>query len=178
MAKQTLAVDLAHSSLEFMVKHMMVSKVRGNFDQFEATVIADPTDLSDAEIDFSVDIDSINTRNADRDAHLKSADLFEKDTHPKMTFKSTKIVKTDDDEYDLTGDLTIKGVTKSVTFKTTFEGEGKNPWGQDVVGFSATTKIKRSDFGLSWNAALETGGVLVGDEVKITAEIQAAKAAE
>lgn len=177
MAKQTYNVDLAHSSLEFVVKHMMVSKVRGNFDAFEAKLEADPKDLTSADIEFEVDIESINTRNADRDAHLKSADLFEKETHPKMTFKSTKIVKTGEHEYDLTGDLTIKGVTKSVTFKAAFEGEGANPWGQQVAGFSATTKIKRSDFGISWNATLETGGVLVGDEVTINVEIQAAIAA-
>ncbi|WEG13726.1 YceI family protein [Pullulanibacillus sp. KACC 23026] len=178
MTKQVWNVDLSHSSLEFTVKHMMVSKVRGNFDVYEAKLIADPQDLTTAEIEFKVDIDSINTRNADRDAHLKSADLFEKEKYPYMTFKATNIVKTGDNEYAVTGDLTLKGVTKSVTFDATFEGEGKNPWGQEVAGFTATGKINRSDFGISWNAALETGGVLVGDEVKIAVEIEATKAAE
>lgn len=177
MANQNWVVDPAHSTVEFTVKHMMVSKVRGTFDSFEAKVEADAHDLTSANIEFTIDIESINTRNKDRDAHLKGSDLFDVETHPKMTFKSTSISKTDDDEYDLTGDLTLKGITKPVTFKVTFEGEGKNPWGQEVAGFSAVGKINRSEFGLTWNAALETGGVLVGDDVKISIEIQASKAA-
>ena len=176
MAKQNWVVDPTHSTVEFTVKHMMVSKVKGTFDSFEAKIEADASDLTDATIDFSIDIESINTRNKDRDAHLKSGDLFDLENHPKMTFKSTNVVKTDDDEYEVTGDLTLKGVTKPTTFKVTFEGEGKNPWGQEVAGFSATGKLSRSEFGLTYNAALETGGVLVGDEVKIAIEIQASKA--
>jgi polyisoprenoid-binding protein YceI len=177
MAKQNWVVDPAHSTIEFTVKHMMVSKVRGTFDNFEAKIEADANDLTDANIEFSIDIESINTRNKDREAHLKSGDLFDAENHPKMTFKSTNIVKTDDNEYDVTGDFTIKGITKPETFKVTFEGEGTNPWGQQVAGFSAVGKINRSEYGLTWNAALETGGVLVGDEVKISIEIEASKAA-
>ncbi len=177
MAKSKWAVDAAHSSIDFSVKHMMVSTVRGTFHDFEATIEADPTDLTTADIEFSVDVASIETRNKDRENHLKSADFFDVESHPKMTFKATKIVKTGDDEYDITGDLTIRGVTRSETFHATFEGQGKNPWGQEVAGFSAEGKINRQDYGLKWNAALETGGVLVADQVKIHIQLEATKQA-
>lgn len=170
-------VDAAHSSIDFSVKHMMVSRTKGTFHNFEATIEADPTDLSTANIEVVVDLTSVDTRSDDRDNHLKSADFFDVENHPKMTFKSTKIVKTDDGEYDLTGDLTIRDTTKPVTLKVTSEGQGKDPWGNEVAGFSGETKLKRSDFGLTWNAALETGGVLVGDDVKISVQIEAQKQA-
>jgi polyisoprenoid-binding protein YceI len=120
-----------------------------------------------------VDVASVDTRNDDRDAHLRSADFFDAENHPKMTFKATKIERTGDGVYEVTGDLTIRGVTRSETFTVTFEGAGKDPWGNYKAGFSAEGTIKRSDYGLTWNAALETGGVLVGDDVKIHLEIEA-----
>jgi polyisoprenoid-binding protein YceI len=175
MAKTRWNVDAAHSSLDFSVRHMMVSRVKGTFHSFEASVEADPEDLTTADIFFSVDVASIDTRNEDRDKHLKSADFFDVENYPKMTFKSTNIVKTGEREYDVTGDLTIRGVTRPVTFSVTYEGQGKNPWGAQVAGFSGEGKINRNDFGLTWNSPLETGGVLVGEEVKISIEIEATK---
>ncbi|CAG5076442.1 YceI family protein [Thermobacillus xylanilyticus] len=177
MAKTKWAVDTMHSSIDFSIRHMMIAKVKGSFNQFEASIEADPNDLTTADIAFSVDVASVDTRNADRDAHLRSADFFDVENHPKMTFRATKIERTGDGEYEVTGDLTIRGVTRSETFKVTFEGAGKDPWGNYKAGFSAEGTIKRSDYGLTWNAALETGGVLVGDEVKIHLEIEAAEQA-
>ncbi|WP_433750627.1 YceI family protein [Falsibacillus pallidus] len=176
MTKQKWAVDAAHSSVDFSIKHMMIANVKGAFLNFEATVDADPTDLTDAEIDFSIDLSSIDTRNEDRDNHLKSADFFDVEQYPKMTFKSTKVVNKGDHEYDVTGELSLHGVSKQETFHVAFEGQGKDPWGNEKVGFSADGSINRSDYGLTWNSALETGGVLVGDKVKINLQIEAAKA--
>jgi polyisoprenoid-binding protein YceI len=173
MAKVKWAVDASHSSIEFTVKHMMISKVKGAFNEFDAQIEADANDLTTADVQFSIDLNSVDTRAKDRDDHLRSADFFDVENHPKMTFKSTNIVKTGENEYDVTGDLTIRDVTRPETFAVTFEGAGTNPWGAEVSGFSGVGKIKRSDYGLTWNAALETGGVLVGDEVKISLEIQA-----
>jgi polyisoprenoid-binding protein YceI len=177
MAKSTWVLDAAHSSVDFTVRHMMIAKVRGTFHNFDATIEADPEDLTTASIEFSVDLNSVDTRNADRDNHLRSADFFDAENHPKMTFKATKIVKTGENEYEITGDLTLRGVTLSETFKAAYEGGGKDPWGNERAGFTAEGKINRSDYGLMWNAALETGGVLVGDEVKINLEIEATKQA-
>lgn len=170
------ALDPAHSSIDFSVRHMMIAKVKGSFNNFTASIEADPTDLTTANVEFSVELASVDTRNEDRDNHLRSADFFDVENHPNMTFTSTSIEKTGEGEYDLTGDLTIRGVTRSETFTVTFEGTGKDPWGNEKVGFNAEGKIKRSDYGLTWNAALETGGVLVGDEIKVSLEIQAARA--
>lgn len=175
MAKTKWNVDLAHSSVDFWVRHMMVSRAKGTFHNFEASIEADPEDLTTADISFSIDVNSIDTRNEERDKHLKSADFFDVENHPKITFKSTKIEKTGDSKYDVTGDLTIKGVTRPVTFSVTYEGQGKNPWGAIVAGFSAEGKINRTDFGLTWNTPLETGGVLVGEDVYINLEIEATK---
>lgn len=175
MAKTKWNVDLAHSSVDFWVRHMMVSRAKGTFHNFEASIEADPEDLTTADISFSIDVNSIDTRNEERDKHLKSADFFDVENHPKITFKSTKIEKTGDSKYDVTGDLTIKGITRPVTFSVTYEGQGKNPWGAIVAGFSAEGKINRTDFGLTWNTPLETGGVLVGEDVYINLEIEATK---
>jgi polyisoprenoid-binding protein YceI len=177
MAKSVWNVDKSHSALEFTVKHMMISKVRGSFDVFEATIEADPNDLTDAKIEFSVDLNSIDTRNEDRDNHLRSNDFFDIANHPKMTFVATDIKKKADQNYAVTGDFTLRGVTKPVTFDVTVEGVAKDPWGNEVAGFSGSAKLNRKDFGLVWNAALETGGVLVGEEVKINLEIEAHKQA-
>ena len=170
MAK--FAVDQSHSSIGFEVKHMMVSKVKGNFDSYTAEVeAADLTDLTTADIAFTFNVASINTRSEDRDNHLKSGDFFDVEKYPSITFKSTNISK-DGDDYKVTGDLTIKDVTKPVTFDVEFGGKGTNPWGVEVYGFEAATKINREEFGLTWNAALETGGVLVGKDIKITVELE------
>lgn len=176
MTKTKWALDAGHSSVDFSVKHMMIANVKGTFKNFEATIEADPADLTTATIEFSIDTASVDTRNEDRDNHLRSADFFDVENHPKMTFKATSIKKTDDGEYDVTGDLTIRGTTKPQTFAVTFEGSGKDPWGNEKAGFGVKGNISRSEYGLTWNAALETGGVLVGDKVKISLDVQAAKA--
>ncbi|HEX7064237.1 MAG TPA: YceI family protein [Bacillales bacterium] len=178
MAKTNWKVDSAHSSLDFSVKHMMISKVKGTFHDFGASVEADPADLTDANIQFTVDVSSVDTRNKDRDGHLKSDDFFNVEEYPEMTFQSTNITKKGDGEYDVTGDLTIRGTTNPATFDLTFEGQSKDPMsGNQVVGFSGEGTINRSEYGLTWNAALETGGVLIGDEVKIFIEIEASEQA-
>jgi polyisoprenoid-binding protein YceI len=170
MTKYT--VDASHSSVGFEVKHMMVSKVKGTFDQFTADVeAADLADLTTANISFELDATSINTRNEDRDNHLRSGDFFNTEEFPKITFKSTSISGAGED-FNLTGDLTIKDVKKPVTFEVEYGGKGTNPWGAEVYGFEASAKINREEFGLTWNAALETGGVLVGKDIKIKVELE------
>lgn len=165
-------VDQSHSTVGFEVKHMMVSKVRGQFDDYTATVeAADLTDLTTANIAFNFDVVSLNTHSADRDNHLKSADFFDVENFPEITFQSTAIAK-DGDDYKVTGDLTIKDVTKPVTFDVEFGGKGTNPWGVEVYGFEAEAKINREEFGLTWNTTLETGGVLVGRDIKIKVELE------
>jgi polyisoprenoid-binding protein YceI len=177
MSKVKWAVDASHSGLDFSIRHMMIAKVKGTFHTFEAVVEADPTDLTTADISVSVDLSSVDTRNKDRDGHLQSADFFDVENNPKMTFQSTKITKTGDGEYDVIGNLSLHGITKSETLAVSFEGAGKDPWGNEKVGFSGHGSIKRSDFGLTYNAALETGGVLISDDVKISFEIEAVKQA-
>lgn len=165
-------VDQAHSTVGFEVKHMMVSKVKGQFASYTANIEAsDLTDLTGASVSFKIDTASINTGNEDRDNHLKSADFFDVENNPSIDFKSTTISK-DGDDYKITGDLTIKGVTKPVTFDVEFGGQGTNPWGVQVYGFEAKGKINREDFGLTWNAALETGGFLVGKDIKIVLDLE------
>ncbi|PLT27750.1 YceI family protein [Peribacillus deserti] len=176
MAKTKWALDPTHSSVDFSVKHMMFAKVNGSFNKFDAVIEADPADLTTADIEFTIDTASIDTRNDDRDVHLRSADFFDTEAYPSITFKSNEITKTGDNEYSVAGDLTLHGVTRPEAFTVTFEGQGKDPWGNEKAGFSVEGKIKRSDFGLTWNAALETGGVLVGDSINISMQIQAAKA--
>ncbi|RUS53169.1 hypothetical protein QI30_15045 [Kurthia sp. 3B1D] len=166
-------VDPTHSSIGFQAKHMMISKVKGHFDRFNSELDINPEDLSGGNIQFEVEIASINTNNEDRDNHLRSADFFDAETHPTMKFVATDIKKVDDDEYKITGDLSIRGVTKPVTFDAEYNGKGTNPWGVEVVAFEADGKINRKDFGLNWNSALETGGVLVSDDIKIHIEIEA-----
>lgn len=166
-------VDTAHSEIGFSVKHMMVSKVKGSFASYDATVEADETDLQDALIDFKIDVASISTNNEDRDNHLRSADFFDAEKFPYITFKANEIAKKGDDAYELTGDLTIKDVTRPATFDVEYGGKATNPWGVEVVAFSGEGKVNRKDFGLTWNQTLETGGVLVGEDIKITLELEA-----
>ncbi|GGA39671.1 YceI family protein [Psychrobacillus lasiicapitis] len=165
-------LDAAHSSIDFSVKHMMVSKVKGSFTNFTADLEGNAEDLTGATISFDIDVKSITTNNEDRDNHLRGADFFDTESFPNIKFVATDIKKTDDGEYDVTGDMTIKGVTKPVTFEVEYGGKGTNPWGQEVVAFSAETKINRKDFDLVWNQALETGGVLVGEDIKISVELE------
>jgi len=170
----TWNVDPSHSGLNFSVKHLMVSKVRGRFGSFTGTleVASDPLQSS---VTATANVDSITTGDQGRDDHLKSADFFDAATFPTIEFKSTKI-EADGDDFVLFADLTIRGVTKNVKFKLEFEGVGKDPWGNTKAGFTAEAEINRKDWGLEWNAALETGGVLVGEKVKLQLDIQAAKA--
>lgn len=169
----TWNIDAAHTNLSFSVKHLMVSKVRGIFTDFEGTIEGNPEELSSSKIQFKVDMNSIDTNNEGRDDHLRSADFFETEKYPNMTFTSTKIEKTAGAKYDVTGDLTIKDVTKPVTFHAEFEGKAVDPWGNEVVGFTVNGEIDRKDFGLTWNQTLETGGVVVGESIKITIELEA-----
>ena len=169
----TWKVDPAHSSAEFKIKHMMISNVKGSFNGLSGVLTENRNDASLSSVDAAIDIASISTGDAQRDGHLKSADFFDAEKYPQMTFKSTKVEKKGEGDYSVTGDLTLHGVTKPVTFAV--EGPsapGKDPWGNTRIGLSATAKINRKDFGLSWNAALETGGILVGEEVQIALEVQ------
>jgi len=180
MATQTITktkwtLDQAHSEIGFKVKHMMITNVSGSFGKFDVNVETDENDFNTAGIEFTAELDSISTGNADRDIHLKSADFFDAANFPRLEFVSSKFEKKDDEHYLLHGDLTIRGITKPVRFDVEFGGIGKDPWGNEKAGFSVTGKINRTDFKLNWNAALETGGVLVGEDVKLNAEIQLLK---
>lgn len=171
--KVVWTLDPTHSEVTFKVKHLMISNVKGEFKNFTATV--DGEDFEKAKIGASIESASIDTNNADRDGHLKSADFFDVENYANLTFESTSLKKTDDYEYKLTGLLTIKGVSKEVTLDVEFGGVNKDPWGNEKAGFSLEGKINRKDWGLNWNTALETGGVLVSDEVKLQAEVQFVK---
>lgn len=165
-------LDPTHSELGFKVKHMMITNVSGSFEKFDVNVETEDRDFSSAKITFRADTDSISTGNADRDNHLKTADFFDAANHPALQFVSTSMEKKDEESYILKGDLTIRDVTKPVALTVEFGGIGKDPWGNEKAGFTITGKINRTDYRLNWNAALETGGILVGEEVKINAEIQ------
>jgi Uncharacterized conserved protein len=175
--KTKWTIDPSHSKIGFKVKHLMIANVTGTFREFEvqATTVGD--DFSTAEISFSMNAASVDTEIADRDAHLKSADFFDVENHPKITFAGSGLKDLGDDMYDLIGDLTIKGVSHPVSLSVEYGGIMADPWGNVKAGFSITGKIKRKDWGLNWNAALEAGGVLVGEEVKINCDIELAKAA-
>ncbi|MBC1649205.1 polyisoprenoid-binding protein [Listeria booriae] len=169
-------VDPAHSSIEFQVKHMMVSKVKGAFKNFSADLTLDPEDLTTANLSFTVDAASIDTRQEQRDGHLKSPDFFDVEKYPSITFQSTNIVADGSNEYKVTGDLTIRTITKPITFNVEYEGTSKDPMsGNMVAGFEGTGKFNRKDFELNYNAVLETGGVLIGDEVKLNIQIEISK---
>ena len=167
----TWAIDPSHTEIGFSVRHL-VSKVRGKFEAFEGTIVT-PEDLEASTVNVTVDLNSINTGTADRDNHLRSADFFEVETHPKMTFVSTGIVQKSDTDFVVTGDLTIKGVTKPVELATEFLGEGGDPWGGTRVGIEATAEISRKEFGIDFNIPLEGGKLLIGDAVTISLTVQA-----
>ncbi|XID95268.1 YceI family protein [Paenibacillaceae bacterium WGS1546] len=175
MAASTWILDKSHSGVTFSVRHMMITNVRGGFNEFDATVTADPASLSDLEASFSIEVASIDTKDEGRDGHLKSPDFFNAEQYPQITFKKTSLVSKGGDDYALTGDLTIAGVTKPVTLNAEISGPAKDPWGNTKFGVVADGAINRSEFGLTWNAALETGGFLVGDAIKIHVELEFAQ---
>ena len=175
MNKQIWALDPTHSEIQFKVKHLMISTVTGNFHSFSANVETEGDDFSSANISFSAEIDSISTGDAQRDGHLKSPDFFDAGQFPTITFTSTSLKQHDGAMYKLTGNLTLHGVTKAVELDAELGGIAKDPWGNTKVGFTLSGKINRKDFGLNWNVALEAGGILVGEDVKLHAEVQFVK---
>ena len=170
-------LDHTHTRLGFVTRHAMITKVRGSFNDFTGNVVVPEEGIQSATVEVTINASSIDTRNADRDGHLKSNDFFDMENHPQITFKSTKIEGNGSGGVDVTGDLTIKGTTKSVTIPFDYEGVATDPFGNERVGFEGTTVINRSDFGLTWNAKLETGGVLVSEKVTLEIEVSAVKSA-
>jgi polyisoprenoid-binding protein YceI len=169
---KTYSIDPAHTTAEFVVRHLMITKVRGRFTSITGTIVVPEDTGLPTSVDVTIDAASIDTHEPQRDAHLKSADFLEAETYATITFKSTGVDGTGD-AFKVRGDLTIHGVTRPVVLDTTFEGRGSDPWGNDRIGYEAHAKISRKDFGLAWNQALETGGVVVGDEVKIELNVEA-----
>jgi len=170
-------IDPAHSEIQFKVKHLVISTVTGKFDRFEGSVNASEEDFSDLEVEFSAEVDSINTNQPDRDGHLKSADFFDAASHPKLTFKSKRVKKNSDDSLKLTGDLTMRGTTKEVDLDVQYGGTIVDPWGNVKAGFEIIGKVNRKEFGLHWSAVTEAGGVVVADEVKLAINAELAKQA-
>ena len=177
MANTKWVIDPTHSEIGFKVRHLMISNVSGKFDQFEAEVETENEDFATAQIRATIKTASVNTSNLQRDEHLRNSDFFEVENHPDILFTSQKAEKIDNDNFVLHGNLTLKGITKQVKLQVEYSGFTKDPWGGERAGFVVTGKINRNDFGLSFNAALETGGVVLGDEVKIHSEIQLVKQA-
>lgn len=169
----TWKFDLAHTGIDFSVRHMMVTTVRGTFKKFDGTLEYDPAHPENASVEVQIEAASIDTGAPDRDNHLRSADFFDVEKFPYLTFKSTKVEPKGENEAVITGNLTIHGVTREVKIDAEYLGQNKNPWGMTVAGFTGATKIDREDFGLTWNVALETGGVLVGKEIKISLDVEA-----
>ena len=167
-------VDPSHSHAEFAVRHLMISTVKGRFAEVTGTLTGDETDPANASIELIIPVAGIDTREDQRDAHLRSADFFDVEHFPAIKFTSANVAKAGDG-FTVTGDLTIRGVTRPVTLKVAPGGRARDPWGNERLGFSAATTINRKDYGLLWNQALETGGVLVGDEVKVTVELELIK---
>ena len=172
----TYTIDPTHSRVGFSARHAMVTKVRGAFNEVEGSATTGPN-LEGAQVQVTMQAGSIDTRQADRDGHLKSADFFDVETYPTVTFRSTEVTAVDDDTLRVTGDLTVKDVTRPVTVDFEYAGSAQDPFGNTRVGFEGATSISRKDFGLTWNAALETGGFLVSDKVNLEFEISAIKAA-
>lgn len=170
--KQVYALDRSHSTVEFIVRHLMISKVRGRFAAFQGQIELAPGSDVPRALNATIEVASIDTREEQRDAHLRSADFFEVEKYPALTFASTRVEGTPD-EFKVHGNLTIHGVTKEVVLTGAFEGRGGDPWGGQRIGYTAHTTINRKDFGLAWNAALETGGVVVSDEVRIELNAEA-----
>lgn len=174
--KSKWIIDPAHTEIGFKIKHLMISNVKGVFKTVEANIVTTGSDFMSAEIDVAIDPSSIDTGNADRDKHLKSADFFDVESHPQITFMANTYEVVDNDgSYELYGDLTIKGITKRVKLDVEFGGVMTDPWGSQKAGFTINGKVNRKDWGLNWNTALESGGFLVGDEVRISCEVQLQK---
>ncbi|MCB0965569.1 MAG: YceI family protein [Ilumatobacter sp.] len=177
-ATGTYSIDPSHSRIGFVARHAMVTKVRGSFNEFEGSGRFDVDQPERSQLSVTIRVASIDTRNADRDGHLRSNDFFDMETHPTITFASTSVAAADDDRYEVTGDLTIKGVTRSITFDLELTGTAVDPYGNTRLGLEGSTVINRKDWGVSWNAALEAGGVLVGEKVTLEFEISAIKTAD
>jgi polyisoprenoid-binding protein YceI len=177
MSESIWDIDAAHSTAEFSIRHMMITSVKGHFSSMSGTITGDPDDLTSARVHLDIDLATVDTRNNDRDNHLRSADFFDVEKYPSMTFESRSVERTGANTYRVHGDLSLHGVTKPVMVDVTSEGQSKDPWGGTRAGFSATTSVNRKDFGLVWNVALETGGVMVGDQVKVSVELETVKRA-
>lgn len=175
-AVTTWAIDPAHTTVEFAVRHLMIATVKGRFTGVSGTVRNDESDPTQSAVEIAIDTASIDTREPQRDAHLRSADFFDVERFPTMTFRSTRLERVRADGFTLVGDLTIRGVTRQVTLEVSAEGRARDPWGGERAGFSATARIKRSDFGLTWNQVLESGGLMVSDDVTITVDVELVKA--
>lgn len=177
MGTDKWSFDFAHSSIEFTVRHLLVSKVRGRFNKWSGSLRYDDKNPAAAAVDVSIDVSSVDTHEPQRDAHLRSGDFFEVEKHPNITFKSTGVTKKADGALALAGDLTIRGVTKPVVLDVEIGGRVKDPWGNDRVGFSAKLAIDRKDFGVSWNQTLDVGGLALAEKVDIAIEVEATRAA-
>lgn len=171
-------IDTAHTQVLFSVRHMMITKVRGQFERFSGSVDLNEAEPAATTVDIQVETASINTRDPQRDTHLRSADFFDSEKYPYMTFKSKKVEVLDDQHAKLTGDLTIKDITRPLTLDVMYVGSAKSPWGMTSFGFAASGRLNRKNWGLTWNKSLETGGVLVGDEIDIEIEIELIKVPE
>ena len=171
----TWSLDKAHSSVGFSVRHLVISKTTGKFDDFTGTIVFDGKNFAAASVELTVQMASVDTDDEKRDEHLRSADFFETEKFPTMDFKSKKVTKGEGDAFTITGDLTIKGVTKEVTFDCQFPGVVNDPWGNTKAGFSAMTQINRQDFGVTWSKSLDGGGLVVGDDVDVMIEVEAVK---
>jgi polyisoprenoid-binding protein YceI len=177
MATATWNIDVAHSAIHFFVRHMVISKVHGRFAKWAGTVQLDEQDPTRSTVEVRIDAASIDTQVADRDAHLRSADFLDAEKHPKLTYRSRRVEVVSKDRLRVVGDLTIRGVSREVVLDVEHGGQGKDPWGNQRIGFTASTSINRKEYGLVWNQALETGGVLVADRVDIEIELQAIRQA-
>ncbi|MEP6916002.1 MAG: YceI family protein [Acidobacteriota bacterium] len=177
-ARTTWTIDPVHSSAEFAIRHLMITTVRGRFTDLQGIAVTDDADLTQGSVEVTIGVASIDTREAQRDAHLRSPDFFDAEKFSTMTFKSSQIRDASGDAFKLVGDLTIHGVTRQIVLDAKSEGRARDPWGGDRAGFHATTTIKRSDFGLTWNQLIETGGLAVADDVKITLDVQLLKQIE
>lgn len=171
-------IDSAHSNIEFSVRHMMISKVRGQFEKFEGTVALDEHTPTNTQVDVRMQADSLNTRNEQRDNHLRSPDFLNAAEYPYVTFTSTRVEVIGDQQARLTGDLTIRDITREVVLNVAYSGQARSPWGKVSYGFNGSTAINRKNWNLTWNQGLETGGVLVGDEIEINIELELIKVEE
>ena len=176
MTTQRWNIDTSHSGIQFKVRHMVISKVRGTFKTWKGTVDFDAQNPAASKVTVSIDATSIDTQEPKRDEHLRSPDFFHTEKFPQITFAGTKFEKLSEEKFRLVGDLTIHGVTRSVELETQYLGGGKDPWGNERIAFEARTAVNRKDFGLGWNQVLEAGGVLVGEQIEIVLDVQAVKA--